>query len=121
MKRFLLILTIVSSFCIAAIAAPVPKPEPQYHRADVAGAIVDGYYYDYSTKQIASISLRVYHRKVVAYWNNDVWQTCSVRLQKNETGDTSNDVPEEWRNFSKKLQYKIVLNRITLYLDTENS
>lgn len=120
MKKFLLILAVVLSAGIAAVASTSPAPVPQYHRADNAGVVVEGYYYDYASKQMATVTLRVYHRRVVAYWNNDVWQTCSVRLEKNETGDTSANIPEEWAKFSKTLKYKVVLNRITLYLNTEN-
>lgn len=123
MKKLIIAFTLALCASAASVAAPVaaPNPEPQYHRADHNGVTVEGYYYNYTEGEMRTVTLRVNHRKVVAFWNNNVWNPCSIRIQKNETGDISEDTPESWRKFSKKLMYKAVVNQITLYFDTENT
>lgn len=116
-----IIIALLLCLAIVPVAVAMAAPQPQYHRANNSGVTVEGYFYNYNKKAIDTITLRVNHRKVVAYWNNDVWQTCSIRLQKNDTGDTSTDTPDEWRELSQKFMYKVVIKGITLYLDTENA
>lgn len=115
-----LLMTIVAAFFIPTTT--VAAPEPQYMKSG-NGSIyqVDAYYYDYVNNKIATIKINVSHRKIVAYWDNNTWITCTVKALSNKKGDTSGDVPKDWIDLSKRFEYTAEINNHKVFFDSKET
>ena len=100
---------------------PEVAPEACAQSATEQVSQADGYYYNYKDKQIKTVRLRIKRRRVVAYWEHNVWINCSERVLSNKKGDEADDIPEEWARMSKSFDNKAVINGITLYFTVESN
>ncbi len=123
MKRLFiitLIMALVSGF-FATTTEAEPIPEPQRHGSSSRSMQVDAYYYDYVNQKIAHLPIRIYRRKIFEYCNQDTWISCSVRAKTNKKGDTSDDVPEDWKKMSEDFEYTAEINHIKIFFDIDET
>ncbi|MDE5811573.1 MAG: hypothetical protein K2H61_04595 [Muribaculaceae bacterium] len=114
---------LAASLCLVAIpmatvftATPAVAQSTADHTSQT-----QAYYYNYADKKIETINIRVKHRRVVSYWDGNVWVTCNERVLTNKTGDESTDIPQDWQKLSKSLESKTVIKGITLYFTVESA
>lgn len=120
MRKYLIasmIMAMVAGLFMPAMAEPAPMPQYSRHGDRSKTEVVDAYYYDYVRKEIAFLKIQVSRKKIVEYWDNNTWVACSVRAKSNKEGDTSKDIPEDWKKLSKDFEYTAELNYVKLFFN----